>query len=46
MAGEMRLPSNVMVSNMTDEERRALEVLALLECFAAVLFVGAFFWAN
>jgi len=32
-----------MVSNTTDEERRDLEDLALLECFATVFFAGAFF---
>jgi hypothetical protein len=46
MADEMMPPSNVMVSNTTDEERRALEALALVECFAAVFFAGALFWAN
>jgi len=46
IADEMRPPSNVMLSNTTDEERRTLEALALVECFEAVFFAGAFFWAN
>jgi hypothetical protein len=46
MADEIRPPSNVMVSNTTDEERRTLEALALAECFAEVFFANAFVWTN